>query len=376
MFPRTWVDIDLNNIKHNVREIIKRLPQQCLFMAVVKADGYGHGAVEVAKAALEAGADRLGVATVDEAIALREAGLKAPIQLLTGLETPKIDLIIQYDLIPCIFSYEHLQALQVLNEPLKVHVKVDTGMGRLGLVPEQAVDFLKSIHANKNIEIEGVFTHFATADEEDNSYAKQQLDAFLTLLESLEREGLSPKINHAANSAAAILIPDSHLQMVRIGIALYGLHPSNDTKDKIDLKPALSWHSKLSHVKELSAGKSVSYGATHTLDKDTTIGTVPVGYADGYSRRLSNNTFAIVNNTRVKQVGRICMDQFMIDLNGVEANVGDTVTLIGNQNNAEITADELAKKLDTINYEITCAIASRVPRVYKVGSAKWEVGSG
>jgi len=364
-YPRTWTEIKLENIQHNVRVIRQLLSPGCLFMAVVKADGYGHGAVEVAKAALAAGADRLGIATVEEGRQLREAGIEAPMHLLTGFYPGQAQVISELDLIPAIFTDEQLNELKNLNKPLAINIKVDTGMSRLGLNVKQAPDFIEKVRQNKNLQIEGLFTHFATADEVGSPFAEQQLKEFNTLLENLAKQGYLFKVNHAANSAAAILNPASQLQMVRVGIALYGLHPSGATKDRIDLKPALSWYSKLSLVKEVKAGLSVSYGATYAAQKTEVIGTVPVGYADGYSRRLSNNTDVLIRGEKVKQIGRICMDQMMVRLDQVQTQVGEKVILIGKEANTEISADDLASKLGTINYEIVCGIAARVPRHYE-----------
>lgn len=366
-YLRTWVEVNLENVKHNVKVIKSLLPKGCLFMAVVKANGYGHGAKQVAKAALEAGADRLGVATIEEAKELRTGGIKAPIHILTGFELDKASSLIKLNLIPSIYNEEQFATISKLNKRITVHIKVDTGMGRIGISPELLVPFVKKIKQNNNINIEGVFTHFATADEENSSYAKQQLKVFVNSIRSLAAEGFTFPINHAANSAATILNPATHFQMVRVGVSLYGLHPSEHTKSKINLKPALSWHSKLTYVKSMTAGQAVSYGATFKLKKDGIIGTVPVGYADGYSRSLSNNAEVLVNGKKVKQVGRVCMDQFMVDLDNLEAKPEDKVTLIGHQGREEITADDLAKKLNTINYEIVCGIASRVPRYYHSG---------
>ncbi len=365
IYPRVWVEVDLKNIEHNVRTLKDLCAPDVLFMAIVKANGYGHGSSEVANAALKTGADRLGVATVDEAKVLRDAGIMAPIHLLTGFQKNQVDSIIDMDLIPAIYTDQHMDALETINSPLKVHVKIDTGMGRLGLKPKDASSFIKRAMENKELEIEGVFTHLATADEEASEYTDKQIREFKKILEDLKEEGIDSKINHIANSAATILRPDSHLQMVRVGIALYGLHPSHDTKSKVDIRPALSWYSRLSYIKELEAGKSVSYGATHTLKNARAVGTVPVGYADGYSRTLSNNAQVMINGKKVDEIGRVCMDQFMIDLGSISAKEGDKVTLLGSQNGVSITADDLADKLNTINYEIVCSISSRVKRYYR-----------
>ncbi len=361
---RTWVEINLDNIKHNVQAIKALLPDDCLFMAVVKANGYGHGAIEVAKAAIEAGANRLGVAILEEAKVLRQAQINVPIQLLTGFEPGQAKEIAQFNLIPTIYTKDHLDELAALDKAVKVHVKVDTGMGRIGLKTDEVALFLTLAKA-KNIEVEGLFTHFATADVKNSQIFERQLTGFEQLIDDLKKEGLAPKINHAANSAATILKKQSHMQMVRVGIALYGLHPSGDTKDKIDLKPALSWFAGLSYAKKLTKGDTVSYGATHTIEKEGFVGTVPVGYADGYNRNLSNNSEVIVNGQKITQIGRVCMDQFMVYLKDVQAKVGDKVTLIGQDGRQKISADDLAAKLGTINYEIVCAIATRVPRYYK-----------
>ena len=364
IYPRTWVEVDLENIKQNVEELKALTKPPTMFMAVVKANGYGHGAVEVANAVLEAGADRLGVAIVEEARVLREGGINAPIHLLTGFEAEQVESIIELDLIPAVYTEQHLNTVGSIEKTMTIHIKVDTGMGRIGLRPENTIPFIKEAKENKNLNIEGIFTHLATADEADIEYADKQISTFKNLIRDIEDEGLDIKINHIANSAATILRPETHLQMVRVGIALYGLHPSDDTKSKIDLKPALSWYSRLSYVKNLEQGEAVSYGATHIIKETSAIGTVPVGYADGYNRGLSNKANVLIAGTKVNQVGRVCMDQFMVELEGLDAKENDKVTLIGKQNNVQITADEMAKELGTINYEIVCAIADRVKRYY------------
>ena len=365
IYPRTWVEVDLENIKDNVKKLKALTRPPTFFMAVVKANGYGHGAVEVANAALEAGGDRLGVAIVEEARVLREAGINAPIHLLTGFEAEQVESIIELDLIPAVYTEQHLNALGSIEKTMTIHIKVDTGMGRIGLKPENTIAFIKKTKENKNLKIEGIFTHLATADEAGSEYADKQISTFKNLIKDIKDEGLDIKINHIANSAATILRPETHLQMVRVGIALYGLHPSDDTKGKIDLKPALSWYSRLSYVKNLEQGEAVSYGATHIIKEASAIGTVPVGYADGYNRSLSNKANVLVSGIKIKQVGRVCMDQFMVELNGIDAKENEKVTLIGKQNDAQITADEMAKEVGTINYEVVCAIADRVKRYYE-----------
>lgn len=365
-----WVEIDLSAIKHNVKEAMKVVGNNVRIMAVVKANAYGHGAAQVARAACEAGATCLGVAIPGEGALLREAGIIQPIHVLSEAAIDAAPVILKYDLTATIYT---LKAARALSEAarqrgttVKVHVKVDTGMNRVGLSPERAADFLREINDLKGLEVEGIFTHFSEADDPESDYTNYQIRRFKQLLAELEEQGICPPVKHAANSAAVYLHPDSHFDMVRIGISLYGLHPSEVTRGRINLMPAFSLKARLSYVKQLASGEGVSYNRTYTTVQDTVIGTVPAGYGDGYSRLFSNKVQVLIGGGRHPAVGNICMDQFLVDLGaGSIAKADDEVVLIGRQGGEEISVDELASILGTINYEIVCMINARVPRVYK-----------
>ena len=352
-------------------------------MAVVKADGYGHGAVKTARTALQNGAAALGVARIEEAVKLRKAGLEAPILIFGYSLLQSASMLMEHGLAQAVSSTRTAAALsdqaQRSGKKIKVHIKVDSGMGRLGLLlddmtgpmPEKDADAvcrreIETISRLPGIEVEGIFTHFATADSADKSYANRQLERFLNFLQELRREGLMPPIAHAANSGALIDMPDSHLDMVRPGIATYGLYPSDEVnKNSIELRPVMALKSRIIHLKRVPPGFSISYGATFNTKRATTIATIPVGYADGLNRLLSSAGHMLVHGRKMPIVGRVCMDLTMLDvgeLNGVE--IGDEVVVFGRQGNEAITADEIAAQLNTINYEIVTSITGRVPRVY------------
>lgn len=365
-----WAEIDLSAIKHNIKEARKAVGGRIAIMAVVKANAYGHGAEHIAKAACEAGASCFGVALPEEGVTLRGAGITQPVHILAESAHDAIPLIVENDLTATICSLEFTRALSQeavrRGKTVRAHVKVDTGMNRIGLFPETVIEFMRNVRDLPGIELEGIFTHFSEADNPNSDYTDRQLERFNNLISDLEKAGICPPIKHAANSAAVYLHPASHFDMVRIGISMYGLHPSDATKGLINLKPALAFKARLSFVKWLACGEGVSYNRTHKATCDTRIGTVPAGYGDGYSRLLSNKGRVLIGGCSYPVVGNICMDQFMVDL-GVDstAKVDDEVVLIGRQNNEEISADELAATLGTINYEVVCMINSRVPRVYK-----------
>lgn len=364
-----WAEIDLSAIKHNIKQAREAVGKTVDIMAVVKANGYGHGAAQVGAAAIEAGASCLGVAIPEEGAALRAAGITRPIHVLAEASHTATRVVVENDLTATICSMRAAKELSELarqqGKTIKAHVKVDTGMNRIGLSPEATADFLREAKKLLGVEVTGIFTHFAEADVPASDYTDFQLAQFSNLLEELQKEGICPEIRHAANSAAVYLHPASHYDMVRVGISMYGLHPSEATRGKIDLKPALSLKARLSFVKGVGCGCGVSYGRTYRAAQDTRIGTVPGGYGDGYTRLLSNKSEVLISGRRYPAVGNICMDQFMVDL-GVDsrARVEDEVVLIGRQGNEEITVDELASILGTINYEIVCMINERVPRVY------------
>ena len=379
----TWAEIDLSAYAHNITELRRITAKGARLMAVVKANGYGHGAVEVARVALERGAEYLGVARINEAVQLRKAGLEAPILIFGYTPPDQAGTLIKYDLTQTVYSYK---AARVLSEyalqkgtKICVHIKADSGMGRLGVLlnsnnnadidnhPQQdTVEAVESISRLSGLTVEGIFTHFTTADDADKSYAKMQIDVFTEFINNLDRNGLELPIKHAANSGALIDLPESHLDMVRPGIATYGLYPSNDVnKSRVDLKPVMTLKSRIIQLKKVPAGFNISYGITYQTKKPTTIATVPVGYADGFNRLLSNRGHMLVHGRKVPIVGRVCMDLTMIDVGSVsDAAVEDEVVIFGPQTNDSITADEIALKLNTINYEIVSTITARVPRVY------------
>ena len=351
-------------------------------MGVVKANGYGHGAIEVAQCALQNGAEILGVARMEEGIQIREAGIKTPI-LIMGYTLPKLAAeLVEYDLTPSVHAStaarELSKAAASLGKKIKFHLKVDTGMGRLGLLPQNfksqksaavnaaALEETLTIANLKGLELEGIFTHFANADSADKSHAEGQLNLFMNYLNQLHKAGLNPAVKHAANSAALIEMPQSHLDMVRPGIASYGLYPSDAvSKELVSLKPAMALKARIIQLKEVPAGFKISYGSTYKTRKPTTIATVPVGYADGLNRLLSSSGQMLVRGQRVPIVGRVCMDLTMIDVGGLKnVQMGDEVVIFGQQGSETITADEIASALNTINYEIVTSITARVPRVY------------
>jgi alanine racemase len=351
-------------------------------MAVVKANGYGHGAVEVAREALHNGAQYLGVARINEAIPLREAGLSAPI-LIFGYSPPDLaPILIDYELTQTVYSLSTASALSEhatrKGKKITVHLKVDSGMGRLGFLLEaintipgdtplnNPVREIEAITRLAGLTVEGIFTHFATADSADKSYADLQLDRFMDFLNCLQKKGLEPPLRHAANSGALINIPESHLDMVRPGIATYGLHPSDEiNKSTVDLIPVMTLKSKIIHLKKVPPGFNISYGITYQTKNHTTIATIPVGYADGFSRLLSSRGYMLVHGQRVPIVGRVCMDLTMLDVGGISGvALEDDVVVFGKQGDEAITADEIAASIGTINYEVVSTITGRVPRIY------------
>jgi len=365
-----WAEVNLDNIKFNLNQVKKNVPEETLIMAVVKADAYGHGVLPVAEAAVEAGADRLAVALPEEGRELRKADYELPIQILGEVLPEQVSILVDNDLIPTISK---LETVELLNELAgkkgiikKVHVKVDTGMGRIGVFPDNAVDFIKEVMNFENIEVEGLMTHFAKADEEDKDYTYNQWDQFQMVIDRLAEENIEIPIKQAANSATIIDLPHMSLNMVRPGIMMYGLRPSHEVDQDFKLKPALSWKAKIVYLKEVPPGTGISYGAIYITEKNAKIATIPMGYADGYSRLLSNKGEVLIKGQRAPIRGRVCMDQFMVDVTDIDdVKIGDEVVLIGKQGDEEFSATEMADIIGTINYEITCDITKRVPRIYK-----------
>ena len=377
--PSIWAEIDLAAIAHNVSQLRGLLQPSTEFMAVVKANGYGHGAEAVARAAVENGATHLGVARIEEGIALREAGLDSPI-LIFGYTVPQdVERLIAHELEATVYDHDTATAYaahaQQRKQQLPVHVKIDTGMGRLGLfsgrqdsarATKNLSDRVGRIATLKGLYLVGLSTHFASADSADLSFARLQLERFKRLIIQLEQDGIEVPIKHAANSAATIQLPEAHLDMVRCGIALYGLEPSAETRmGPVHLQPAMTLKSRIIHLKRVPAGTTISYGQTWRAPRDTTIATVPMGYADGYNRRLSSRGQMLVRQTAVPVVGRVCMDLTMLDVGDLpSAALQDEVVVFGHQGEASLSADHLARTLETINYEIVTAVSARVPRTY------------
>ena len=361
----TWVEIDLEAIRNNVQWFQNFSGVDV--MAVVKANAYGHGMIPAAKAALQAGASWCGVARIEEAIELRAAGLNCPILLLGYSPPDRVEEAVAQQISMTVWDPRQLElaasAARKAEMPARLHLKVDTGMSRLGVQPEETLDFVRKLAKTPGVIFEGLFTHFALADETDPTPTDAQEECFRAVLTQLEQAKLRPPVVHAANSAASLTRPSTHFDLMRVGIAIYGLHPSDECSLPGAVRAALTWKAVLSQVKVLPPGRGVSYGHIYTTRAQERIATVPVGYADGFRRTLGNQV--LVAGKQVPVVGRVCMDQIMIQLDEVPgARAGDEVVLVGQQGEARLTAEDVAKIWGTINYEVTCAISARVPRVY------------
>ncbi|NLL06356.1 MAG: alanine racemase [Clostridiaceae bacterium] len=371
-FNRAWAEVNLDNIAHNVKEIRRITDKKTEIMGVVKADAYGHGVMEVAKTLIENGVTRLAVSMLDEAIQLRQNGIDVPILILSYTDPRRAEEIILHDVTQTVFSHDLAEALSEaavrLDKNIKIHIKIDTGMTRVGFMPGySAVKNVVRISKLPKIIIEGLFTHFASADESDKSYTNMQFERFMSIVSELNRIGIYIPVKHVCNSAGIIEYPEMHLNMVRPGIVLYGMYPSEEVrKDRIDLRPAMTLKANIILVKEVEADNCISYGRIFKTQRDSKIATLPIGYADGYTRLLTTKGRVLVNGQSVPIVGKICMDQCMIDITDVEGsvNVGDEAVLFGSQNGNEIKIEDLADKIGTINYEIACIIGKRIPRVY------------
>lgn len=363
-----WADVDLGAIRRNLGRVRGRLSDGTNVMAVVKANAYGHGDVEVARAALDAGASWLGVILVDEGIRLRAAGISAPILLLHEPPASRADEVLAHDLTPVVFTRDGVAALGAAaaraGRGVRAHVKIDTGMNRLGCPLWMLGDLVAELRANPRVEVEGVMTHFAFADEPANPVIDTQLTRFRDALETLRGEGIAPALVHAGNSAAALTRPDAHFDMVRVGIAMYGLSPGPACDGIVELEPALSLKARAAMVKRVAAGEAVSYGHRYRLARDAAIVTIPLGYADGWPRALSSNASVLVGGRRYPAVGTVTMDSFMADLGDDVCAVGDEIVLIGAQGSERIAAEEIAAATGTINYEVVARISSRVPRIH------------
>ena len=365
---RTWAEIDLKAIKHNYRAIQSLVGKNTSIMAVVKANAYGHGLTEVSRILEKEKIKYLGVATLDEAILLRKSGVKTPILVLSSLLPDEAEKAVKNNITLTLCNKELLEALDKLTQKgfkPKIHIKVDTGMGRLGVWHENAAQFVIEVKKHKKIELEGIYTHFSIAGR-DRFFTQYQIDSFEELLSALEKIKISIPLKHAANSIACVDWKKSHLNMVRPGIIIYGIYPKRNFSKLIKLKPAFSLKTKVAFIKNTPPGRSISYGRTYITQSNTKIATLPIGYADGYGRILSNKAEVLIRGHRAPVVGKVTMDQIMIDLGHVKGvKVGDEAVLIGKQKKDEIRLEKLARIAGTIPYEIVTGITSRVPRIYK-----------
>ncbi len=368
----TWAEVDLDAISDNVAALKAHAAAPGL-MAVVKADGYGHGMIPAARAALAGGADWLGVALVEEGEALRAAGITAPVLVLTEPPSPALPAMVEARLTPTVYSREFLAAVssyaRAISTTVEVHLKLDTGMRRVGVPDGEWDAALRRVRDDSWVRMTGLWSHFALADEPDHPFVAEQHHRFADALELAERLGVAPSVRHLANSAATLRAPDTHYDLVRPGLAVYGLEPAPGLAGEVPLRPALRWCSRASLVKRLAAGEALSYGLRWTAPRETTVATVPAGYADGVTRALTNTGAVVCRGRRAPMVGTVCMDQFMVDLGDEEAVAGDEVVLLGEQGGERVTAEDWAQWLGTINYEVVCGIGRRVPRVY-VGGAR------
>ncbi|MEA2508829.1 MAG: alanine racemase [Actinomycetota bacterium] len=370
MFARghpLWAEIDLAALRHNVR-LLGSLARGAEVMGVVKGYAYGHGNPASAKAMLEAGATRLGVARVAEGIHLRESGITAPIHVFTEPPPEAVGTIIDLALTPSVYTLAFARVLSAAADhrvaSVPIHVKLDTGMHRVGVPAEEALDAIKELRALPGLEIEGIWSHLAVADIPDHPFTRRQVDLFNELSDAIDEAGVRLRYRHIANSAATMSLPASHMDLVRCGVASYGLWPGKAFIGTADLRPVLALRARVNLTKWLSAGERLSYGLNYKLTRAGRVLTIPVGYADGYDRRLSNRGDILLGGNRYRVSGTVCMDQFMVDAGDAPVEQGAIVTLIGGDGAERITAEEIADHIDTINYEVTARIPSRVPRIY------------
>jgi len=376
----TWTEVNLDAIAQNVKNIKQLIGEKKELMAVVKGNAYGHDILEVSSVVLNKGATRLAVARLEEGIFLRKAGITVPILILGLTLKQQAELLVLYNITPTVCEYEMIEKLSesAIKEDrvVKVHLKVDTGMGRIGIFCYDILRFIKRIRALKNVEIEGIFTHFSVADEKDKKYTEEQFRKFMEVLTLLEKEEIRIPIKHVGNSATLLDLPHMWLDLVRPGISIYGLYPSTEVQKIIKLIPAHSFKTRIVFLKELSAGEYISYGRTYTtIKKRTKVASLPLGYADGYNRLLSNQGEVLVRGRRFPVIGRICMDQTMIDVTNLpQVEIGDEVVLWGRQGQEEITVEEIAEKIGTINYEIVhMPDKKRVPKLFIKDGKPWKI---
>lgn len=367
-----WVEISLDHLAHNMREVKRLAGKHVATMAVVKANAYGHGVHESAKVFMEAGADYLAVATLGEALELRQSQQEVPILILGYTPSYQFDKVIAHNITQTIYTRNDGLLLDEkakdMGRRCKVHIKVDTGMSRLGFQPcDQTLKTIEELTNCEGLELEGIYTHFACADQRDKRSVQKQFLFFKSFLDQLDKINICPSLQHCANSATIIDHPEYHMNMVRGGIMLYGLYPSREVNRKaVHLKPAMTLKARISHIKEVPAHQGISYGHIYKTDEEKVIGTLPIGYADGMSRLLSNKTGVSIKGHLIPQVGRICMDQCMVDLTSLEdVQVGEEVILFNDGSKGALHIDDVARRLGTINYEVVCMVSRRVPRVFK-----------
>lgn len=369
---RAWAQVNLDAITHNLKEIRRITNKNAEICGVVKADAYGHGFLEVSKTLIRNGVTYLAVSMLDEAIQLREQNITTPILILSYTDPVRCDEIVLNNVTQTVFSYDLAKALsmsaQRLNRNVKIHIKIDTGMGRVGfLTGYSSIKTIIEICKLPNLIVEGIFTHFASADEKDKSYTYMQFEKFMNICNELKRVGIFIPIKHVCNSAGIMEFPHMHLDMVRPGIILYGMYPSEDVdKSKLDLVPAMTLRANITLVKDVEPGTCISYGRIFTTKRKSRIATIPIGYADGYLRTLTNKARVLINGQFAPIVGKICMDQCMADVTDITGEIksGQQVVLIGEQGGNRITMEEMANNLGTINYEVSCVIGKRIPRFY------------
>jgi alanine racemase len=365
----SYAEIDLASIAHNLKGIRKKVGETVKIMAVVKANAYGHGDTAVSGFIEKEFADYFGVAFVEEGIALRKSGIKKPILVFTLPVRSQIESYFEFDLEPTICTINDIDLFdresKKAKQNISVHLKIETGMNRIGVQSKLLKNLLPAFKEARRVELKGVYTHFATADQQDKSFTRTQFDVFQSAVDSLHHEGLSAQLIHCANSSAILDLPETYCDMVRPGIMMYGYYPSFETSKSVPLKPALSVKTAVSFVKKIDSGESVSYGRRFIAKKRTKIATLPLGYADGYPRLLSGKTLVLINGKRYPVAGTICMDQMMVDVGDAEVGVGDEATLVGRQVDQQITCWDLAERIGTIPYEILCGISARMPRTYK-----------
>lgn len=363
----TWAEVDLDALAANIGSYRRHVGKGVEIIAVVKANGYGHGAVMVSRAALAAGAARLGVHRLEEGIELRQAGINCPILIMGYTPVANAPLVVAHNLTATVTTREFIEALDARAEtPIPVHIKVDSGMGRFGLLPGEAADFTAGLSDLRSIKIEGIFTHFATADALDQSYMRRQLATFKGVLAELESRGLKIPMRHACNSGAAMILPEAHFEAVRPGLSLYGMVPSSEWSPPFALQPVLSLKSRVVRLRTLAAGSGIGYGRTYVVKEPTRVALLPVGYGDGYHRLISGRGAVLLQGKRAPILGRVSMDQIVVDVSAIPGvQIEEEAILLGGEGDTAISAEEIAGWAQTINYEVTTSILPRVARLYR-----------